>query len=232
MNNIINKFAASVVGFLAVAGGLSGCAGADSVELTAEEQAMIDDSADFDEAAEIAEIEAALNSNTNCGLANADKTFSSIISPAFTTSNGYSAGRNGCDKAYFTRVTDYREDHTGMLNKFSYAGSIPSTKAACEDARLMVYVFDVKSDGTASFVGNVSRYGTWTPPVDGFGGYCTLPYVNIEDFCLNLDDGSFALTTGKTYQFAVSARTNNSGNPTMQPIRASSANQHESCLHQ
>lgn len=229
MKHLISKaIVVKAVGLFAVAGGLNACGGADSYELTPEEQAMIDgDGAELSEmdAAEFSEIEEALNSDTNCGTASPDKTFSAIISPAFTSPANYAAGRNSCEKAYFTRVTNYRSGQTTKHNSFLYAGTEPTTKAACEDTRLMVYAFEVKSDGTATYIGNKSRNGVWEPAGGGFVGSCALPWVNIETHCTNLNDGSFSLTTGKTYQFAVSARTNNAGNPVMQPIKGYSQQQ-------
>jgi hypothetical protein len=181
---------------------------------------LADDQAAFDEEAEIAEITQALNSNTNCGTANADKTYTAIMSE-FTSPSSYSAGRNGCDRAYFVRVNNYRKDYTDKFNMFEYAGAQPSTKAECENTRLMVYAFQRKADGTAVFVKNVNRYGEPVYMSDGTYVECQLPMIMIENRCSDYPS-SFSLATGANYQFAVSARSNESVSPVMEPIRMKS----------
>jgi hypothetical protein len=174
-----------------------------------------------DQLDEIGELSLALNSDTNCGTASADKTYTSIISPSFTSSNTYT-GRNGCGKAFFVRVDNYRSGNITKFNQFVYAGAEPSTAAGCRDTRLMVYAFERKADGTAVFVDNASINGQPDFFVDT-GAYlgCTLPRFTPDGQCSEFPL-PFALTVGKNYAFAVSARTNNAGDPVVQPIRMSS----------
>ena len=222
MHQFMKNFATCIVGFMSVSGLISGCAGAGE-----------QDSSDLDPAAfnesEFGQAEEALNSNTNCGTASADKSYTSIISPVFTSPNTYSAGRNGCEKAYFVRVDGYRTNNTNKYNYFQFAGATPTTQAACQDARLLVYVFERKADGTATHIGNQSLAGTWSAPGGGVVGDCSLPVVTVDNPCTDTVRGAFSLTTGKNYEFAVSARTNNAGNPVMQKIRMSS-NTRSTCV--
>jgi hypothetical protein len=173
---------------------------------------------------EIGQLGLALNSDAKCGTADADHAFTSIISPATTSNNTYANGRNGCEKANFTRVSDYRTGNSGKFNRFQFAGPVPANEAACRDTKLMVYAFERKN-GSASFVFNRAANGTPVFSTDT-GTYleCQVATVELESSCF----GSVpVLTTGSNYQFAVSARTNNSGNPVMQKIRMSSANRRD-----
>ena len=188
-----------------------GCSAGTEGALISDEATLASDDVD---AEEVAEIMAALSSDTNCGSANADSTYTSVISPDFTSPSTYSAGRNGCGSAYFVRVNDYRTGNTTKYNTFSFGGAVPNTETACRDIRLMVYAFERKSDGTVQFVASKSKYGVWTNIYPGIGN-CTVPRVNINGGCSSHD---MTLTTGRNYQFAVSARTNNAGTPVMQPI--------------
>lgn len=188
-----------------------------------EEVELADDELTDEQLDEIGELSLALNSNTNCGAASADKTYTSRISPAFTSPSTYSAGRNGCGGAYFVRVNDYRTGNTTKFNSFTFAGAQPSTEAACRDTRLMVYAFERKADGSVVFVKNANVNGVPDFFLDS-GAYaeCGLPRLAVDGECREFA-APFALTTGKNYQFAVSARTNNGGTPAMQPIRMTSA---------
>jgi hypothetical protein len=175
------------------------------------------------EVEEIAQLEVALSSDLACGYADANKSFNSIIAPTYTSSSGYAAGRNGCGRAYFVRVNDYRQANQNKVNVFEYAGSSPvigdnQSSADCAARRLMVYVFERKSDGTVKYIDNKSVYGN---PQFFQGAYmaCNLPRIAVDGSWLNL-------TTGRNYQFAVSARINDleGGDPVMQPIRMGSVN--------
>jgi hypothetical protein len=169
----------------------------------------------------LAEEDFALNSDDDCGEADPNKIYDSIISPTFTSPSNYASGRNGCGMAYFVRVNDYRDGNTSKYNYFDYAGPQPSTAAACENLALRVYVFERKSNGSVEFIGNKSASGVPYLLFDGEDmnyAHCTLPSVRIENQCTNRTN-NFNLQTGKDYVFAVSARSNNSGPPTMQPIK-------------
>jgi hypothetical protein len=197
----------------------------DQTELGDDEARLGDDEAEpsDEQLDEIGQLSLALNSNTNCGAASADKTYSSIISPAFTSPSTYAAGRNNCGSAYFVRVSDYRTGNTTKFNTFSFAGAQPSTAAACRDTRLMVYAFERKADGSVVFVDNASVNGEPDFFLDtGAYAECRLPRFAPDGECREFA-APFNLTTGKNYQFAVSARTNNGGTPAMQPIRMTSA---------
>jgi hypothetical protein len=199
------------------AGGIAGCSG---VPGEAGEAELAGD-ATFEE---VGEVTAALNSDLNCGEANANKSFSSIMSPSFTSPSTYSAGANGCSRAYFTRISNYLGGNSGKYNYFKYGGPTPTTAAACVDTRLMVYVYERKSDGTVAFVENKSAYGTVFNDLDGNFHSCNVPQISVENRCWDRS-GWLQLSVGKTYQFAVSARTNNAGTPVMQPIIMNSGNQ-------
>jgi hypothetical protein len=194
---------------------LGACSGADGSLTDAADEAGVIEAGD----GELGELSLALDSDANCGEATADKTYTSIISPTFTSPSSYSAGRNGCSRAYFVRVNNYRNGNTSKYNMFEYAGPMPGTASACENTRLMVYAFERKSDGTAVFVESKSAYGEPDFFIDtGEYAGCTLPWIATDSMCTDLN-GGFNLTTGKNYQFAVSARSNNNTNPVMQPIR-------------
>jgi hypothetical protein len=168
-----------------------------------------------------AEDASALSTDELCGAASADRTYTSLNS-SFTSPATYAAGKNGCSRAYFVRINDYRTGNETRYNYFEYGGQAPAilgleSTSQCVQARLMVYVYEVKADGT-KFIDHKSVSGV-PQVVNGVYQACTLPRVVIDSSWLEL-------TTGKNYQFAVSARNGADfiDSPAMQPIKMGRGN--------
>jgi hypothetical protein len=168
---------------------------------------------------EYSELEEALNGNAvTCGQAAANQSFQGIFS-TFTSPDNYAAGANGCGGAYFVDVSNYRNTaaSSGKYNRAAWAEAVPTTQAACEQIRLEVYVFEKNSNGTATFVDNKSVVGSWDPGVVfppgavcggnlciGSPAVCHVPSLSVDHN--GVLPGSFALTKGKNYKFAMRAR--------------------------
>lgn len=201
---------------VAVSSSLAACAGAEGY---GDEDTLGAESGD-----EIGEAEFALNGEDNCGEADPNRSYDSIITPTFTSPSNYANGRNGCGLAYFVEVDDYRENNSNKHNYFEYGGAQPGSQAACEALQMRVYVFEKLSNGDVAFVGSKVNRGEPMMYFDGTNvNYvtCSLPRVRIEEQCSNRPN-NFNLTTGKDYMFAVSARSGSSQSPVMQPIKMGS----------
>jgi hypothetical protein len=173
----------------------------------------------LDESEVIDQLEESLSDNeVKCGEAAADATFTRVFSSTTTPSN-YDAGKNGCGKAYFADVNDYRTSNGDKYNAASYGGAVPTTRTACEATRMKVYVFEKQSDGTADFVASATSRGFWDPGMPGgSGGFCYVPTVYFEGFQSGMA-GAFNLTTGRNYKFAMAASDTRTDPHTLKAIR-------------
>lgn len=179
---------------------------------------------------ELAEIMELLSTGeTTCGEAAADKTYDKVFPahPGFTAPSTYAAGKNGCGAAYFVDVTDYRTGNTTKTNVIRWAGTQPTTKAACEALNVRVYVFNVDDVNDAEYIDWDISKGQWFQLFDEdgtvVGEHCITPFIYIER---KTDQGplNFNLPTGHDYKFAISARDIAPDPDVMKPFAVSSQN--------
>ncbi|MEY4549952.1 MAG: hypothetical protein RL685_6147 [Pseudomonadota bacterium] len=186
-----------------------------------------------DQNEEIGELSEALTSSLVCAEVNANKFYTSVISPAFTSPATYAAGRAAggttCDKAYFVRVSDYRTGNTDKANIFAYAGAQPNTASACQSTQLAVFAFQRSGprESVRTFIG--SKVARGVPEFDLNGAYitCNLPRFSPEGECVR-GPAPLALPTAAVIQFAVQAQAQDGS---MQPIRMSSRTKLTGCAN-
>lgn len=139
---------------------------------TTMDQASMEESPEFDVNGE------ALSSSEQCDTVNAHRTTTGEPNE-FTTGSNYNP--QGCYKAYLIDAIDYDGTIPQGAHNFRHAVT-PTTKSACEKQRMMAYVWKKNSNGSTTYIGAKSIWGTWTagnsscynliqmPDVFGIGG--------------------------------------------------------------
>jgi len=128
---------------------------------------------------------------------------SCMTGPAAATISGTGEVRSGtnynpsggCFRAYVVDVNNYSAGGLGSL--VSYGSAAPTNADECTRTSLRVYVWRRDANGTATFIDNVIRRGTWV--ADGFGGnHCAVPNVDVKR--------TFpTITRGGNYRFGLRA---------------------------
>jgi hypothetical protein len=171
--------------------------------------------------ADLGSTEESLSTDNDCGMATPNRIYDSVFAEnGYVSPSNYVHGRNGCDEAYFVRVTHYRHGNTDKVNQVEYAtdAAAATTQTACEARRLRVYVWEQTGD-KVKYVGSHSSRGTWA------SGACTNPATISFESDHNLP-AAFNLPINRQYQFAASASDEtNASDPVMQKIRFSSRTQ-------
>jgi hypothetical protein len=179
---------------------LLGCGAAVATEeLEAYDSAPIEDD-------ELASTAQPLNNIDPCGEAEAPIYDRLFPRPALVTNAAYEDLDEDCPGATFLRVTNYRMD-TKRQNIVSWGSPVPTSRAACENAQIKVYVFHIPEDGDPDYIENfATARGTWFKDTQ----QCSKPTVNVET--------QWNLRRGDTYQFAVAATNEGTQPPTYKKI--------------
>jgi len=144
------------------------------------------------EATEIAVTQSPLGSSeVGCGTGAAAAT----ISGSGSVRSGTSYNPSTCFRAYLADVNNYNPGDLGTI--VAYGSAPPTTAEECTRTSLRTYVWRREVNGTATFIDNLIRRGTWVD--DGFGGKrCATPNVDVTTELP-------AVTAGGNYRFAVRA---------------------------
>ncbi len=139
----------------------------------------------------VADRSEALSADESCDENSANKRFTSKFSSGgFVSPSSY--GVSWCEHAYRIDIDSLDLDSTAW-DMVEDAGTVPTTRSACEKLRTGAYAWRRNANGTTTFLDSVWEWAKWT------GGECVVPSISLQKELRVTENGA-------AYRIAASAR--------------------------